>query len=187
QRQRIREKYRLQNDDILLLYTGKINASKSVGTLMKAFNQLNSGRCVYLLLLSKGSEACRNSLVNALDRDKRKSVIFSDFVPNNQLPQYYSASDICVWGDTISVSMIEAMSCSRPIVGCNIPPFSERIEYGNGLCYKLGDERDMAEKLQRLINDPELRLKMGQRGREFVEDQLSWRRISERFLEVGKE
>ena len=185
QRQKMRGQYQLKKDDVLVLYTGKLTASKGVGTLMKAFNQLNSATGVYLLLLGNGSETCRTNLMRAVDESKRNRVIFSDFVPNDQLPQYYSGSDLCAWGDTISVSMIEAMSCSRPIVGCNIPAFSERIEYENGLSYEKGDDQDLSRKLQRLIDDPALRYKMGQRGREFVEDQFSWRRISERFLEVG--
>jgi len=187
QRRKIRGQYQLQSDDVLLLYTGKIAPSKGVGTLVRAFNQLNGPTAVYFLLLGNGSEAYRSSLMQVVDERKRQRMIFSDFVPNRQLPPYYSGSDLCAWGDTISVSMIEAMSCGRPIVGCNIPAFSERIEYQNGLSYEAGDHQDLSRKLQRLIDDPALRRTMGQRGRAFVEDQFSWPRISERFLEVGTE
>jgi len=109
-------------------------------------------------------------------------IILKDFVENSKLHQYFSAADICVWGDTITVSMLEAMSCGRPIVGCDVPEFQERIQYGNGLSFKKGDENDLFNQLEKLIKSEKLRLQMGQKGRKLIEDNYSWEKVSEQFL-----
>jgi len=184
QRHNIRKRYGLQNDDILLLYTGKIVDSKGVRTLVEAFGRIQNSKNVFLLMLGTGKEQYCSRLLDMLGSSKRSRVFFTDFIPNKELVPFYNAADICVWGDTISVSMLEAMSCSRPIVGCNIPAFLERIEYNNGLSYEKGSASDLSQNLEKLIQNQELRLNMGKKGRKVVEDKFSWCRISEQFLTV---
>jgi glycosyltransferase involved in cell wall biosynthesis len=184
QRQKIRKKYQLKEDDILLLYTGKIDPSKGLETLLEAFNHLNGKTDIHLLMVGKSDQKYQHRLLENMDASKRHKITFTNFVPNNELPQYYSASDVCVWGDTISGSMLEAMSCSRPIVGCDIPAVLERLEYGNGLSYKKGDSLDLSQKLNKLIKNSNLRLDMGKKGRKFVEDKFSWQGISDQFLVI---
>ena len=184
ERQKIREQYNIQIQDILLLYTGKIDPSKGVQTLISAFNSMTRYKNVYLLMVGSENVNFISGLLNSMNESQRNRIILKDFVENSKLPQYFSAADICVWGDTITASMLEAMSCGRPIVGCDIPPVIERIEYDNGMAYKFGDYNDLKDKLEFLIQNPKIGIQMGARGRQLVEDKLSWQVISKRFLSI---
>ncbi len=182
QRERLREYLDISESDILLVSTGKINPDKGVETLIRAFSQV-AGDKVHLLMVGSVDWHYKQHLLSLLDDEKRRMVIFHDFVLNRRLPEYYSAADICVWGDTISASMLEAMACSRPIIGCDLEPVRERTTDGNGLCYRLGDASDLCSKIDFLVSHPEVRQDMGRVGRQLVQQQLSWRVISERFLD----
>ena len=182
-RANIRKKFKIPKDDILLVYTGKINEQKGIDTIIKAFNHLSSVN-ISLLFVGSVGKVFMVKLKNLIDPAKKEKVFFHGFVLNNNLPQYYSAADICVWGDGISISMLEATSCGRPIVVCDLPPVKERIEYGNGLTYEFGNAIDLKKKLEYLIRNPKVRIQMGKRGRQLVEDRFSWEKISERFLSI---
>ena len=101
-------------------------------------------------------------------------------VRNEDLVSVYSASDACVWPRQGSMSMIEAASCSRPIICCDF--LAERCKNANGMLVTQDDVPGLGSALLRLIEDDDLRLRMGEKGMELVESELSWRAIARRFL-----
>jgi glycosyltransferase involved in cell wall biosynthesis len=180
-REETREKLNIANNNILLLYTGKINKDKGVDIIVKAFNSLEINRKIYLLLIGEGSKEFKNELINLVGKEKKKDIIFYPFVPMPELSKYYSASDICVW-DTATISFFEAMSCQRPIICRDTLALKERVANDNGLLFKTGNYIDLAEKIRYLAENDELRRIMGMRGRELVEKKFSWEKIAQDFI-----
>lgn len=77
-------------------------------------------------------------------------------------------------------SVIEGMAYSRPVVCYQVTSVRALLEDNNaGYVVDNGDARIMAAKINQLIENRELRLKMGQNGREFVENNLAIRAISD--------
>ena len=65
--------------------------------------------------------------------------------------------------------LLEAMAGRRPVVASNVGGVSHCITDGdNGLLFSPGNVEALAEKIVRLLNDAELRERVGQRGRERV-------------------
>jgi glycosyltransferase involved in cell wall biosynthesis len=180
-REETREKLNIADNDILLLYTGKINKDKGVDIIVKAFNSLEINRKIYLLLIGGGSKKFKNELINLVGKEKKKDIIFYPFVPMPELSKYYSASDICVW-ETASISFFEAMSCQRSIICGDAPAIKERVANNNGLTFRTGDHRDLAEKIKYLSENDGLRREMGYRDRKLVEKESSWNKIAQDFI-----
>jgi len=81
--------------------------------------------------------------------------------------------------------LIEAAACGRPIVACDIPGCREITRDGeNGMLVPPGDTGALAAALGRLIEDSELRRRMGERGREVVEAGFSEDQVVAATLEV---
>ncbi|MCK5252165.1 MAG: glycosyltransferase family 4 protein, partial [Thermoplasmata archaeon] len=73
----------------------------------------------------------------------------------------------------------------KPVVLSDIPGVRDVIDDGKeGLRSRPTDPKDIAEKVNTLIDDPELRLEMGERGRKRVLEKFSWDVIGKRYREI---
>lgn len=79
-----------------------------------------------------------------------------------------------LYREGVPKSLLEAASCGRPIVASDIPGCDEIVEHGtNGFLVPKGDSIAVADALQRLIEDRDLRLRMGSAGRRIAEEQFA--------------
>ena len=84
--------------------------------------------------------------------------------------------------DGIPVVLMEAMAMELPVVSTRISGIPELIEHGrNGLLAEPGDASAIADALQLLKNDPELRLQLGKAGRETVIEEFNIHQTSEQM------
>jgi glycosyltransferase involved in cell wall biosynthesis len=98
------------------------------------------------------------------------------------VPSWIAACDICVVlhrqtrsypGD--SMKLWEYLSCGRPVITTVGPGYGETVEaIGCGLAAKPEDPQDLARQLVRLLEDPDERMKMGERGRMAVIQAHTW-------------
>ncbi len=84
------------------------------------------------------------------------------------------AADIVVvpsmWGDAYPLSVIEAMAAGKPLVTTDVGGIPEEVgESGNALIVRPGDAPALADALERLIRDPELRRSLGAAARRRAE------------------
>lgn len=71
--------------------------------------------------------------------------------------------------DGIPNTLAEAMACSLPVVATRLPSIQELISDGEtGLLVPADDAPALAQALERLIADPPLRRRLGNRGRQWV-------------------
>jgi glycosyltransferase involved in cell wall biosynthesis len=70
--------------------------------------------------------------------------------------------------------LIEAASCGRPIVTTDAPGCREIVHHGeNGLLVPVRDAKALADAIRTLLDDPDLRSRMGQAGRELVKKEFT--------------
>lgn len=95
----------------------------------------------------------------------------------NDMPNVLAQSHIvCLpsYREGLPKSLLEAASCGRPIVTTDVPGCREVVRNGdNGVLVQVRDSLALADALAKLLADPELRLKMGLRGRERVMREFS--------------
>ena len=107
------------------------------------------------------------------------------------MPVVYAQSHIvCMpsYREGLPKSLLEAASCARPIVTTNVPGCRDVVRDGdNGLLVEARDASSLANALARLLVDSELRLRMGQRGRERVLNEFSQERVIAQVLALYRE
>ncbi|BDD16672.1 glycosyl transferase [Marivirga tractuosa] len=83
-------------------------------------------------------------------------------------------------------TLLEAAACAKPIVASNVPGCNNIVDHRlNGILCKVKDEDDLALKMKEMYYmAPELRHKMGEKGREIVERRFDHNLVIERYLKA---
>ena len=81
------------------------------------------------------------------------------------------------------IKMMEYMALSKPIVAFDLP--EHRVSAGEAALYAHpNDELDFARKIAVLMNDPDQRQRLGQIGRQRIEEGLAWSFQERHLLEA---
>lgn len=91
--------------------------------------------------------------------------------------------------EAFGIVLLEAMAMGRPVVASDLASGVQMlVQHGvNGLRFPPGDDRALAEALQRLANDGALARRMGEAGRRLVREHYSVPRMVDRYGELYKE
>ena len=91
---------------------------------------------------------------------------------------YYCAGDVVVttpWYEPFGLTPLEAMACGRPVVGSSVGGLTYTVVVGEtGFLIPPRDPQALADRLEVLLTQPELRRRMGAAGRERVERRFTW-------------
>jgi len=86
------------------------------------------------------------------------------------LPTYYP--------EGVPKILIEAAACGRAIIASDIPGCREIVEDGtNGILVEPKNSEELADKIQYLLQNPEVRTSMGKRGRQKVLESFSLKQV----------
>jgi len=114
-------------------------------------------------------------------------VIFTGFVP--RIEDYYCAGDIFVFPslyEAFSLATLEAAASGLPIIATKINGTEELIKEGYNGFFVKRDPKDIAEKINILIKDENLRKQMSRNARKTAEN-YSWDKCAKRTAEVYEE
>ena len=117
-------------------------------------------------------------------------VEFTGRVPDQQLLDYLNTADVCVNSDTYNSmndkstmnKILEYMALAKPIVQFELTEGHYSAQEAS-LYAEQNNAKDMADKIIYLLENPEVRKKMGEFGRNRVVNELSWEHTSKALLE----
>ncbi|WP_175408757.1 glycosyltransferase family 4 protein [Streptomyces sp. TRM64462] len=123
------------------------------------------------------------------------SVRFTGAVPWAELPAHYGAGDVFAMPcrtrrggldvEGLGIVYLEASATGLPVVAGDSGGAPDAVLEGEtGWVVRGGSPRDAAERIVPLLQDPELRRKMGERGREWVEQRWRWDLLADRLREL---
>ena len=165
-----RTEFGYKEDDILLVYAGRIALEKNLPFLLKSFKGISQAMPdVYLLLIGGGVQQYEDeirSLVNELKLDQR--VRLTSRVSYDQLPAYLAMCNIFVTASVTEVhplSVIEAMGAGLPIMGIDSVGVGDIVVDGLTGFQSTHDQPAFTAKLTRLCLDQELRAQMSDSAR----------------------
>ncbi|MGB8276177.1 MAG: glycosyltransferase family 4 protein [Alphaproteobacteria bacterium] len=109
----------------------------------------------------------------------------------SDVPALLRAAHIAVlpsYREGLPKSLLEAAACGLPLVASDVPGCREIARHGeNGILVPPRTEAALADALERLARDPELRAVMGRRGRELAERHFSEGAVAAETLAVYRE
>jgi glycosyltransferase involved in cell wall biosynthesis len=183
-RQDIRNKLGIKGDQLLLITTGRLIKEKKTEILIKAFGNLSKKYKIKLLIIGRGDEDHMADLKNiAAKVDPKGNIIFQGFAPPSELPYYYSAADIGIWGKE-SITIIEAMACGLPLVIADMDTMKHLASYENGLTFQPGDQSELESCLEKIISDKALRNNMRKNSINAAKNRYSYDVRTKKLLNI---
>lgn len=105
--------------------------------------------------------------------------------PQEDVDAFYGLMDISVLSslsEGLSLVLLESMAHGLPVVATRVGGNPEVVEEGvTGYLVPPDDPRSFAEKVVRLLTSPSLRARMGEAGRQRVEQQFSIETVARRY------
>jgi D-inositol-3-phosphate glycosyltransferase len=179
----------IEGDSPVLLWVGRLEKLKGVDILINAAAQLDERD--FTLLIVGGDERSERLkaelLAQALATGIAANVRFEGAVPHELLRAYYNAADVCVvpsYYESFGLVAVEAMACGTPVVASRVGGLVSTVTDGvNGYLIPWRCPEPFAEKLEVLLNNPELRANFGRAARKSVE-RFAWRRVALQVADV---
>jgi rhamnosyl/mannosyltransferase len=168
------------------LFVGRLIYYKGADVLVRAMEGVDAD----LVLVGRGplESELRESVVARRMTDR---VTFLPNVEQDELVAWYHAADVFALpsvarSEAFGLVQLEAHTSGTPVVSTNL---TTGVPYVNedgvtGLVVEPGDVRALADALDRLVNDDELRVRLGSQARERALERFTLDRMIEETLQL---
>ena len=177
---------RRDHEPIRCLAVARLVERKGLGELLRAFALLPRGRC-RLDIVGKGPDESRLREL-ALRLGVSEEVRFLGSMARSAVAQQYREADLFTRpssAEAFGNVFAEALASGLPIVGSTVGGIPELVEHGtNGLLVSPGDPQALAQAIEYLAGDPELRGQMGARNRAKAKATLQWSEVTRQYLSI---
>lgn len=194
--------YRIPTDVPVIGYVGGIVDYEGLDDLVTACGALKQRGLEFRLLIVGSDSSSTAGGFGPLAREIKRSaadlglsdwLIMPGRVSHDEARRHYSLIDIAplprkAWPvcETVSpMKPLEALSMKKAVVVSSVAALAEMIDHERtGLVFEKANVEALTDALQRLIEDRELRMKLGASGRDFVVNQRSWSHSAKLGLSV---
>jgi len=149
-------------------------------------------KCRFLIV---GDGIMKNELIKlAGELGVEDRFIFTGVVAYFRVPLYINASDACVAPFIFArnakiglspLKLYEYMACGKPVVASDIDGVSDVLEASEGgISVTPENPIALAEAILKLLENPNLRIKMGSKGLRYVTENCSWYNVAKQVDKV---
>jgi len=134
----------------LILHVGRIVKEKNIDLLIKAAPHIIDKIDAIFLIIGEGPAKIElEKMVKKMGLEKE--FLFTGFIPDEELADYYRAADVFIFPSTYEtqgIVVLEAMASGLPVVAARARAIPEFVFDGeNGFLFSPGDEKELAEKI----------------------------------------
>lgn len=177
----LRKKYGIVEDDKVLLFVASLsknNHYKGLDYLIKAMSQLSDHKLSLKLVVVGDGELLSHYKKLSDKYGILNNVIFSGSIPNEDIEPYYAMSDFFVLPsisgpENSPMVIFEAIASGKPVIASDIPGVSSIINDSFGIKVRPKSYADLANAIQKLAINDDLRKNMGKNARKVAEN-YSW-------------
>jgi len=189
ERQRLRQERGLSPDTVVVTMIARLIAPKGVREFLQAAERLNGKAC--FVLIGEPDPGNLDSLTwEEIGEYVQRGVVLAPGWQKD-VPPWLAITDIFVlpsYREGTPVTVLEAMAMGLPVVATDVPGCREAVVHGEtGFLVPPRDVEQLTWAIQRLVEDPELRQRMGRAGRARVVQHFAVERIVEQYLELYAE
>ncbi|MFA5031125.1 MAG: glycosyltransferase family 4 protein [Patescibacteria group bacterium] len=181
----INKKYDL-TDKKVVFFSGKLTKPKGVKYLVHAAKWIKGE----VFIVGGGEQLIH--LQNLAAGLGLKNVHFLGYMGKEQMKEldefYYRANVFVapsVWDEPLGLVILESMAASTPVVVTRKGGIPLAVKDGyNGLFVRPRNAKDIAEKVNWLLEHDDARRKMGKNARKIVEEKFTWSTIAQTFIRI---
>ena len=156
-----------------ILFVGRLEKRKGLKYLLEAYSQLKWEQPNIRLLVVGPGDPDRDSH-RIIGSHGLQDVVLVGQVSYDDLARYYATADIfcapATGAESFGIILLEAMAAGKPVVASDIEGYSGIVSHGEqGLLFPRKDTEKLAQSLAMLVQDAELRQRMGANGHQMVQ------------------
>ena len=168
-------------------FVGRLLTDKGVPTLVEAHALIaRRGRPVSLLIAGEADPTNLASIPEATIAEWKRRPGLTLLGQVDDIGAFWTRAHIAVLPslrEGLPMSLLEAAACARPIVATDVPGCREIARDGvNALLVPASDAAALADAIDRLAGDAEMRRRFGAAGRRIVENEFSHLRIGQEIV-----
>lgn len=179
-------KERHPKDAIHLLAVGRLSQDKGQLELVRIFNKVYKDLTKEARLILVGGDGGHQREIEQYIRQNGlgKHVELIGFISEDALDKLYQQADIFILltrVESFGLVFAEAQSYGLPIIGYRIGPLEAVFKKGSVLVEPFHRDK-VAEAIERLVNDDDLRNSLSQEAFDYAQEQFSWENTARHFL-----
>ncbi|MFE1247911.1 glycosyltransferase family 4 protein [Streptomyces sp. NPDC058735] len=182
-------------DRPVVVCVSRLVRRKGQDTLIRAMPRILAAEPDTVLLIVGGGPYEKDLRRLAHETGVACAVRFTGAVPWSELPAHYGAGDVFAMPcrtrrggldvEGLGIVYLEASATGLPVVAGDSGGAPDAVLDGEtGWVVRGGSPEDAAERVVALLGDAELRRRMGERGRAWVEEKWRWDLLAERLEEL---
>lgn len=174
-RDKIRKELKIEDDDILIIHSGKFDKLKRTEDIFSAFTQVPDERLKLVLIGSMG-EAAKNNLERLILLDER--VEFLGWKNSDELLEYLCACDLYVQPGSQSATMQNALCCECAVA---VYPHPSHKYLLNDSVFYVETIEDMTNLFKNIIRDYGFLARKKCQGYKIAQENLDYRILAKRL------
>ena len=173
------------NGDSIVLFVGRVDPLKGIDRLITALPRLDTGHNVKLLVV--GGEEGQSEELRSLSHMLKieDAITFVGSVPQDDLPTYYSAADVCVmpsFYESFGLVALESLACGTPVVATRVGIMESVICHGqNGYLVNSNTPVHLADSIAAALSRADAHAKSADSIRASV-SRFDWSNIADAIL-----
>ena len=187
--QEFRKRYNIGNAPVVL-FVGRKEKWKGIDTLIDSMSivwrKIPDAKLIVAGARTSYSKEIQKK-VSSLDAGKRRNIILIDDFGDSEKPDLFASCDIFSMPskvESLGIAYLEAWASGKPVIGCRIGAVTSVIEQGkDGLLVEYGNQQELANGILKLMDNENLRRRLGENGKKKACGEYTWDIISERFRE----
>lgn len=184
------KRYGIKDNSIVLLALGLTALpykAEGAKLLIKAVKKLCDKYPNIILILTRQGTYSTELKDFAKNEGVADYVIFTGDVDNPYVP--LAICDVythITLGEGLPLAVLEAMSMGKPIIATSIGGIPEAINDGNNGKLIKPDVDEIIENIECLLENETLAKGLGRNAKKRVEENFSWEKVAEKFIEIYK-
>lgn len=174
-----REKYGIDNKDIVYFHSGKIDKLKKTLELIKYFTEY-ADKNAKLFIAGDVSNEIREEFNSLVGKDSR--IFFMGWIDGRQLFESLCGADVYLQPGSQSATAQVAICCGLPIVVRDFRIYQDIVRE-NG--WRINEASELKEVFYKVNRQPEVLIQMGIKAEKVASEMLDYKRQARKYLKYA--
>jgi len=196
----MRERYGIPLDDFVFIYCGRISPIKNIDRILKSFlelaDDLSAARLVIVGSASQdnyGDISYEEQLHRMIPEDRASRVIFTGFIPQEELPQIYAVADCGILGtkksETLTLFLLECLACGIPVIAPKLGALPDviREEKEGILLDREYSIEQMQNAMRKMIRNKTEWQSRSKEIEQYIQQNFTWQRVADEMVKLIRE
>jgi len=182
-----------QKEDNLLLFVGRITFNKGLHVLLESLSYLKNSVRLIIIGPSEWDLKYHQDMLKLMEKENQKGkheIRYLGAMEQADVIKWYQKASIFIlpsFAEGFPVTILEALSSETPVIATSVGGIPEVVKnHENGILVSLNDSTSLAEAIQYLLQNEEIRIKFGHEGRERAIKDYSLEAVAGKLCKIYK-